>query len=133
MTSSCYVPDTVPDLFHLERLSCKGLSSGWEVFPHKERPRTPPQQLHGFKGTAAGEGNPHGRASYHCAPPGCGRLHPDSEGSLSIWKPPPCNLYITFARRLHISPFQASTPVFFCHSNFISWAVWTAGSAVARV
>lgn len=28
-------------------------------------------------------------------------------------EPPACNLYITFAMRLHISPFQASTPGFF--------------------
>lgn len=45
----------------------------------------------------------------------------------------PGKLDVTFARRLHISPFQASAPIFFCHSNFISGAVWTAGSAVTPV
>lgn len=128
MTSPCFGQDPEIDpLIHLESLSPKGMGTGKSFHVGKDPRRSPvaPQ----VQGDTPGWWEPHILTPHIAQPRGAAPglckvfLHP--EGS-------PCNLYITFARSLHISPFPASTPIFFCHSNFISWAVWTAGSAVAR-
>ena len=127
VTNPCFGQDPEIDpLIHLESLSPKGMGTGKSFHIGKDPRRSPvaPQA----QGNTPGWWEPHiltPHTTQSPVPPGTMQGLPAS-GRL------PCNLYITFARSLHISPLPTSTPIFFCHSNFISWAVWTAGSAVAR-